>query len=122
MKIVCFWNRFNSSSYSSSIQRGCYYRALRVLFYSTETVTSTPPSTSTSKDTLYKRISPVGDPRVSIIPVLDKWIEEGKSVDGEELRSLIKQLRVYRRFKHALEVSLSLSHPMVAMDHAWLSV
>ncbi|OVA14940.1 Pentatricopeptide repeat [Macleaya cordata] len=107
MKIVCSWNRFNSSSSSSSSssQRGCYYRALRVLFYSTETVTSTPPSTSTSKDTLYKRISPVGDPRVSIVPVLDKWIEEGKSVKREDLRSMIKQLRLYKRFKHALEIS-----------------
>ncbi|KAJ8534891.1 hypothetical protein K7X08_016619 [Anisodus acutangulus] len=54
-------------------------------------------------DTLYRRISPLGDPNASITPVLDQWIEEGKPVVKEELQNIIKVLRGYRRYKHALE-------------------
>lgn len=56
-------------------------------------------------DSLYRRISPLGDPNASIVPVLDQWIKEGKHVVKEELQSMIKVLRDYRRYKHALEVS-----------------
>ncbi|KAK9089289.1 hypothetical protein Scep_028371 [Stephania cephalantha] len=69
-------------------------------FYSTETLPSNP-----YRDTLYGRISQIGDPKVSVSPVLDQWIDEGKTVIPNALRSMIKQLRTYRRFKHALEVS-----------------
>ncbi|KAM3343627.1 pentatricopeptide repeat-containing protein, mitochondrial [Capsicum galapagoense] len=59
----------------------------------------------TKRDSLYRRISPIGDPKVSIVPVLDQWIKEGKHVVKEELQSIIKELRSFRRYKHALEVS-----------------
>lgn len=55
-------------------------------------------------DSLYKRISPLGDPNVSIEPVLDQWIREGNIVKKTELQNIINELRVYKRFKHALEV------------------
>lgn len=39
------------------------------------------------------------------MPVLDQWIEEGRNVDPPQLRRIIKELRHYRHFKHALEIS-----------------
>ncbi|KAK1422662.1 hypothetical protein QVD17_17948 [Tagetes erecta] len=54
---------------------------------------------------LYRRISPVGDPDVSIVPVLDQWVTEGRDVGKDCLDKIIKSLMKYKRFKHALEVS-----------------
>ncbi|KAK9085247.1 hypothetical protein Sjap_025658 [Stephania japonica] len=75
-------------------------KGIMLSFYSTETLPSNP-----WRDTLYGRISQIGDPKLSVSPVLDQWIDEGKSVIPNTLRSMIRQLRAYRRFKHALEVS-----------------
>lgn len=45
----------------------------------------------------------MGDPRVSVVPVLDQWVREGKKVNRSELQSIIKELSIYKRFNHALE-------------------
>ncbi|KAK6932560.1 Pentatricopeptide repeat [Dillenia turbinata] len=63
------------------------------------------PSRTPQEKSLYKRISPIGDPYVSIVPVLNQWVEEGNNVGKEELRSIIQQLRHYKRYNHALEVA-----------------
>ncbi|KAK9092536.1 hypothetical protein Syun_027447 [Stephania yunnanensis] len=75
-----------------------FSRVFRASLYSTKTQIS-----SSSNPDLYRRISPLGDPSIPISPVLDKWVEEGNSVDPLRIRSMIKQLREYRRFTHALE-------------------
>ncbi|CAN1144316.1 Pentatricopeptide repeat-containing protein At2g20710, mitochondrial [Linum perenne] len=62
--------------------------------------------TNESANELYRRISPVGDHRVSIVPILDRWIEEGNSVEKHQLVSYIKELRHYGRNSHALEISM----------------
>ncbi|XP_031265364.1 pentatricopeptide repeat-containing protein At2g20710, mitochondrial-like [Pistacia vera] len=59
-----------------------------------------------SMNALYCRISPIGNPRVSIVPLLDLWVQEGRPVVKEQLQSFIKELRTYRRFSHALEMSM----------------
>lgn len=69
-------------------------------------------STNTGKQRLYQRISPVGDPRVSVVPILDQWVQEGKPVRQNDLQRIIKELRVFRRFHHALEVSPRFSFPL----------
>ncbi|KAA8519810.1 hypothetical protein F0562_014100 [Nyssa sinensis] len=79
-----------------------YQKVLRHFFASTSTRTS---SSIGGPGSLYRRISPLGDPRVSVVPVLDQWVREGRTVGKEELQLIIKELKVYRRFKHALEVS-----------------
>ncbi|KAL3820484.1 hypothetical protein ACJIZ3_006389 [Penstemon smallii] len=56
-------------------------------------------------DSLFRRISRLGDPNISMVPVLDKWISDGNSVDKPLLQSIIKELKFYNRFKHAIEVS-----------------
>lgn len=68
-------------------------------------------STSTSygvvendSDTLYRRLSPVGDWSVSIVPILNHWIKEGRSVNKVQLQRIIRELRRYKRYKHSLEV------------------
>ncbi|XP_015899696.3 pentatricopeptide repeat-containing protein At2g20710, mitochondrial [Ziziphus jujuba] len=82
------------------------------LFYSTTTTTTKTESTRNSRnqkgslDALYRKISPIGDHKVSIVPVLDKWIHDGRAVDKRRLLGIIKELRHYRRYKHALELSM----------------
>ncbi|XP_057472989.1 pentatricopeptide repeat-containing protein At2g20710, mitochondrial-like isoform X1 [Actinidia eriantha] len=85
---------------SSWRNKGCISRVLSILLFSTQTVAS-----SSSKDTLYGRLLPFGNPRASIVPVLDQWAGEGRIVEQEELQVIIKSLRKFRRFKHALEIS-----------------
>ncbi|XP_076921582.1 pentatricopeptide repeat-containing protein At2g20710, mitochondrial-like [Bidens hawaiensis] len=71
----------------------------RVLLYSTET------SVKPSNDNLYRRISPVGDPNVSLIPILNQWEKEGKAVIFSQLIVIIKSLRKFNRYTHALQLS-----------------
>lgn len=58
-----------------------------------------------SNKPLYRRITAIGDPKISVIPVLDQWVNEGNKVDERELRVIITEMTVYNRFKHALEIS-----------------
>ncbi|KAF4356455.1 hypothetical protein G4B88_027640 [Cannabis sativa] len=71
------------------------------LSYSTEAISSSSPLTNS----LYHRISRLGDPKISMIPVLEQWVEEGRDVRQSELQKIIKQLRKYRRYTQALQVS-----------------
>ncbi|GMH26934.1 hypothetical protein Nepgr_028777 [Nepenthes gracilis] len=82
----------------------CVRRLTKRFSCSTETLTTAAAKYS-RVDSLYRRISPIGDPKVSIVPVLDQWVKEGKEVHREQLRDIIKGLRSYKRFKHALEIS-----------------
>ncbi|KAH7533328.1 pentatricopeptide repeat-containing protein At2g20710, mitochondrial [Ziziphus jujuba] len=77
------------------------FRVSRVLFYSTEALSSSSPPV----DSLYDRISRIGNPRVSIVPVLNQWVEQGRDVKQAQLQKIIRQLRKYRRFTHALQIS-----------------
>jgi hypothetical protein len=56
-------------------------------------------------DALHHRIWRAGDPRVPIIRVIDQWLEEGRAIEESELFRTMKQLRSFRRYGHALEVS-----------------
>ncbi|KAM6547835.1 hypothetical protein CsatB_019511 [Cannabis sativa] len=57
---------------------------------------------------LYRRISP-NLHSVSILPVLDQWIEEGQKVNRFDLVGIINELRHYKRYNHALEVCMWMS-------------
>ncbi|KAI3427558.1 uncharacterized protein J3R85_009389, partial [Psidium guajava] len=57
------------------------------------------------KKDLFSRISPIGDPNQSVVPVLDKWVEEGNKVKGLDIKRIIRDLRSRRRYIHALQVS-----------------
>ncbi|CAL5342591.1 unnamed protein product [Camellia sinensis] len=83
-------------------------RGFRAMLY----ITQTPTTSSTSKDTLFNRISLAGDPRVSMFPILDQWVEGGRTVDKSELKTIIKLLRKYKRFNHALQLSEWMSHSL----------
>ncbi|KAL7250561.1 hypothetical protein ACSBR1_012569 [Camellia fascicularis] len=94
---LCTWNSLGNQCSIS--------RVFRVLFYSTETETETVTSSSSSKDTLYGRLLQFEKPRVSIVPVLDQWVGEGRPAKQSYLEVLIRRLRKSKRFNHALEVS-----------------
>lgn len=48
----------------------------------------------------------MGNPNVSIVPLLNQWVEEGHPVDKQQLQRFIKKLRFFSRFTHALEISM----------------
>ncbi|KAG5223718.1 pentatricopeptide repeat-containing protein [Salix suchowensis] len=48
-------------------------------------------------------ISRAGNPKVSIIPVIEQWLEEGNSIKKPDLQNFIKLFRRHRRFSHALQ-------------------
>ncbi|KAF1898893.1 hypothetical protein Lal_00019014 [Lupinus albus] len=60
---------------------------------------------SPQSDSLFIRISRAGDPNIPITLILNQWIQEGRHVIHSELQFFIKQLRSYRRFNHALQIS-----------------
>ncbi|XP_057455679.1 pentatricopeptide repeat-containing protein At2g20710, mitochondrial-like [Lotus japonicus] len=62
-------------------------------------------SSSSPTDSLFLRISRSGDPAISITPLLNQWVEEGRPINHAELQFFIKQLRAHRRFNHALQIS-----------------
>ncbi|KAG6722582.1 hypothetical protein I3842_03G168000 [Carya illinoinensis] len=76
-------------------------RVFGAFFCHTETIARSAPQT----ESLYHRISRAGDPRVPIVRVIDQWLEEGRDVQNSELHRFIKQLRKYRRYNQALQIS-----------------
>uniref|UniRef100_A0A6N2M053 Pentacotripeptide-repeat region of PRORP domain-containing protein n=1 Tax=Salix viminalis TaxID=40686 RepID=A0A6N2M053_SALVM len=78
-------------------------RVLASLLFSTKTPTK--PLSSSDSSTLCRRIEAIRDPRASIVPVLDQWVKEGNNVDKYQLVSLVRLMKDYKRFNHALEVS-----------------
>ncbi|PON81863.1 Tetratricopeptide-like helical domain containing protein [Trema orientale] len=75
-----------------------------------------------SRKNLFSRISPLGLPSISVVPVLDQWVQEGRSVPPYDLRTIVRELRSRRRYKHALEVSEWMSSkgrcPFTPADYA----
>ncbi|KAG2302931.1 hypothetical protein Bca52824_031582 [Brassica carinata] len=56
-------------------------------------------------DTLQRRVARAGDPSASIVRVLEGWLDEGHPVKTSELHSIVKMLRKFSRFSHALQIS-----------------
>jgi hypothetical protein len=74
--------------------------------------TQNPPSSSSSSSSstsLYHRIQIIRNPKVSVIPVLEQWVNEQRPVNEQEIRSLVRIMKDFRRFSHALEVHFSLT-------------
>ncbi|KAK2639089.1 hypothetical protein Ddye_026884 [Dipteronia dyeriana] len=74
-----------------------------ILTRTCHTVTSKPRRRF--RNNLYSRISPLGNPDTSLVPVLDKWVEEGKRVLEAELQRIVRDLRSNKRYAQALQVS-----------------
>ncbi|KAL3502725.1 hypothetical protein ACH5RR_037174 [Cinchona calisaya] len=66
---------------------------------------TTKTSVSSYSDTLLKRILPAGDPQVSIVPILDQWVQEGRPLHPPELKTILKILRGSKRYSHALQMT-----------------
>ncbi|PSR96360.1 Pentatricopeptide repeat-containing protein [Actinidia chinensis var. chinensis] len=75
-----------------------------------------------TRNNLHSRISPLGSPTLSMVPVLDQWVHEGKLVRGFDLRRIIRDLRSRKRYTHALQISEWMSRkglcPFSAGDRA----
>lgn len=63
---------------------------------------STPPIGFTE---LEKRILKNGNPKSSMLPILNQWVEQGGDVIEPVLKRIIARLSNSRRFSHALQVS-----------------
>lgn len=88
------------SSLLGSRPNPAYGKTLHHFFSTTQTLNGLVP------ESLYKRIAPIGDPSISVVPVLDQWVREGRDIRKRELQNIIRELKTYKRFKHALEVFL----------------
>ncbi|KAK4285957.1 hypothetical protein QN277_002580 [Acacia crassicarpa] len=80
------------------------------LNFATKSVISRPfcsanVHSATYRGNLPSRIIPQGNPSISLVPVLDQWVEEGNPVHNVDLRRIVKDLRARLRFKQALEIS-----------------
>uniref|UniRef100_A0A7N0R9D5 Pentatricopeptide repeat-containing protein n=1 Tax=Kalanchoe fedtschenkoi TaxID=63787 RepID=A0A7N0R9D5_KALFE len=62
-------------------------------------------STSQRGKSLYSKLSALGDPKITLVPELDSWVETRKKVSVAELQRIIHDLRKRRRFSQALQVS-----------------
>ncbi|XP_047330452.1 pentatricopeptide repeat-containing protein At2g20710, mitochondrial-like [Impatiens glandulifera] len=65
---------------------------------------NTSMSSLAAKNTLYSRLMPHGNPTDSMNPILDQWVSEGNPIEKNEFIQIIKLLRKYRRYGHALQV------------------
>ncbi|CAN4104952.1 unnamed protein product [Withania somnifera] len=85
---------------------------VRVSSYSTKSSTSRLTSSLANKDDetsspsgLYNRLLYLSRNKESIIPTLDQWVsEDNPSINFEDLHIIVKQLRSYRRYNHALQI------------------
>ena len=117
-----------TGSHSVRSWRRCRFLSSRVCDgvlcrYSTSSSTSSPSTSSSENNrvsSLYKRISIAGDPRVSMAPILDEWIQEGHEIDRKDLYFLVNRLRNFRRFTHALQVLLHSIMSVVFALRLWL--
>ncbi|XP_062003898.1 pentatricopeptide repeat-containing protein At2g20710, mitochondrial-like [Rosa rugosa] len=57
---------------------------------------------------LYRQISR-SDPKASVLPILDRWVQDSRTVDKDDLVTIIKELRYYKDYSQALEVSMWMS-------------
>ncbi|XP_075664084.1 pentatricopeptide repeat-containing protein At4g21705, mitochondrial [Castanea sativa] len=57
------------------------------------------------KPSLYSKISPLGNPKTSVVPELDDWVHNGNKLRVAELQRIVHDLRKRKRFTQALQVS-----------------
>lgn len=57
-----------------------------------------------NKETLYTKISPLGNPNLDLTPELDNWIQKGNKLRFAELQRIILDFRRRKRFSQALQV------------------
>ncbi|TXG55169.1 hypothetical protein EZV62_020425 [Acer yangbiense] len=77
----------------------------------TQTITQSSPS-----KLLYDRIQTIRDPKISVVPVLDKWVGEGNTVDTRKLHNLVRAMKEFKRFHHALEISQWMTDRSLALS------
>ncbi|KAB1216580.1 hypothetical protein CJ030_MR4G002180 [Morella rubra] len=86
-----------------------FFASLKSLNLSTKAILMIRPYSTgrhaSSRRNLFSIISPLGDPSLSLVPVLDRWVDEGNKVKVLEFQRIVRDLRARRRFNHALEVS-----------------
>ncbi|KAK1405352.1 Pentatricopeptide repeat-containing protein [Heracleum sosnowskyi] len=68
-----------------------------------------PSRTFNGNGSLHSRIleaaNPKSNPKVSIFNVLDQWVDQGRRVELQQLRKIIKHLTKLNHFHHALQIS-----------------
>uniref|UniRef100_A0A804PCC4 Uncharacterized protein n=1 Tax=Zea mays TaxID=4577 RepID=A0A804PCC4_MAIZE len=63
--------------------------------------------TTGSGDTPGQRLLKLIYPKRSVVVVLRRWAEEGRTVQNYQLNHVVRELRKYSRLKHTMELSLS---------------
>lgn len=82
------------------------------------TAASLPSEARSSSEYLFTRLTCQVYRGVSIVPILEKWVDEGRAVQKTNLQGIIKKLRKMKRYAHALEViSLLLGNNELKRNH-----
>lgn len=98
------WNKLFTNLLRSSQQSNSM--AFASLFC-TESLSPRFSSASPTPSSLLDKILAVRDPKISAVPVLEKWVGDGGAVGKQELQSLVRLMKSFRRFNHALQVLTS---------------
>ncbi|XP_024191142.2 pentatricopeptide repeat-containing protein At2g20710, mitochondrial [Rosa chinensis] len=101
-------------SHFSALFNTLYSRFCHVSLYSTAVPKSHRKLWKVSLNTLYRRICG-SEFQASVLPILDRWVQEGQTVDRDELVTIIKELRYYKDYGRALEVSMWMSDKRYAV-------
>ena len=72
-------------------------------------------SSSSYPDSLFQRVQAIRDPKASVLPVLRQWVNEGRPIGKDELGWLVRTMKDFRRFNHALEVWIHLPYCFVEL-------
>ncbi|KAF4367154.1 hypothetical protein F8388_006462 [Cannabis sativa] len=90
--------------------------------FCTESLSVSGTGIRRNRKNLFSRISPLGLPSISVVPTLEQWVEEGRTIHQNDLRFILRELRNRRRYNQALEVSEWMSSrelsPFAPSDYA----
>ncbi|KAL4589181.1 hypothetical protein LXL04_002086 [Taraxacum kok-saghyz] len=81
-------------------------RISRIFFKNSYSSTNAQTPSVQNHDALYKRISPSAiTQKTSVVPIIEQWVQEGKYIVVDELKSTIKIYRKHNRYSQALQLS-----------------
>ncbi|KAL4585312.1 hypothetical protein LXL04_009930 [Taraxacum kok-saghyz] len=81
-------------------------RISRIFFKNSFSSTNAQTSSVQNHDALYKRISLSAImQKTSVVPIIEQWVQEGKDIVVDELKSMIKIYRNHNRYSQALQLS-----------------
>lgn len=72
---------------------------------------SSIPIHQNQNNVVYKMISPASiTPKISVIPILDQWVQQGNPIVADQLKNMIKIFRNHNRYSQIMTSGYSKSN------------